>query len=674
MTNAVMPPAPPCPVAVGLYLRTMLRRFAPLSLCLTLVAAPAAAEVRALLVGVADYLVLDADLKGPAADVRLMAETLAARGVAPGAMLALTSDPAGLPAGVASGAPTKAEILAAMQALADQAQPGDTVVFYFSGHGSQAPDMSGDEGGGYDEILLPADAAGWKGQIGAVENALVDDELQAWARQLTGRGVRLVGLIDACHSATGFRALGAQGNPRGLPPEALSVPDDVTPAESGTPEPLLEGEFVFLYSSQSDQRSFEYPLADGSEWHGEFTLRLAEVLRSAPEASWAQVLAATSDAMVQGPARQLPDGEGTLLDAPVFGRGVAGRRVQVTDGALAGGLLQGMNEGDTVAFYASAAGGDPLGEATLAKVEARRATLTGPLPEGALWAEVVAPAAPPALRLGAPVRADAGDGHDYTEWTAALTDPAPQPDLVPVLVDGTVALAGADGVLDPAGPGSTPRIRPESGETPAEALARVMEEASHALRLRKLFAGMAGRSLTGKAPLEARYERRPGQPDGETCGKPGALEPVDPEQGLQPCDQLWVTVTNVSGKEVDVSALYFNADFTVAPLWPSRGLSNRLAPGESARVGMLITPDSTSALDELMLLAVPVDEFGARVDLTRLAEPQMSRAYADADSGAEIWLMGRMDPETEETTRGFSARPAAVMMLRQAVRLSPATE
>ena len=38
---------------------------------------------------------------------------------------------------------------------------------------------------------------------------------------------------------------------------------------------------MFLYSSQSDQRSFEYPLADGSGWHGEFTLRLAQVLQAA---------------------------------------------------------------------------------------------------------------------------------------------------------------------------------------------------------------------------------------------------------------------------------------------------------------------------------------------------------------------------------------------------------
>ena len=189
----------------------------------TLLSAPAAAEaeVRAVLVGVGDYLVLDADLRGPSNDVRLMAETLALRGVDPGAMTVLTADPEGLPQGVATAQPLRSDILAAMEAAAGASAPGDTVVFYFSGHGAQAPDLSGDEGGGYDEILLPADAAGWKGAIGAVENAILDDDLQLWAQGMLSRGVQVVGLIDACHSATGFRAVGGDaggaGDLRGKP-------------------------------------------------------------------------------------------------------------------------------------------------------------------------------------------------------------------------------------------------------------------------------------------------------------------------------------------------------------------------------------------------------------------------------------------------------------------------
>ncbi|RZI89484.1 MAG: hypothetical protein EOO67_12040 [Microbacterium sp.] len=58
-------------------------RTAPFSLAisLALLAAPSHAEIRAVIVGVSDYLTLDADLKGPSNDARLMAETLALRGV-----------------------------------------------------------------------------------------------------------------------------------------------------------------------------------------------------------------------------------------------------------------------------------------------------------------------------------------------------------------------------------------------------------------------------------------------------------------------------------------------------------------------------------------------------------------------------------------------------------------
>ena len=505
-----------------------------------------------------------------------------------------------------------------------------------------------------------------------MENALTDDELQDWAQGLLSQGVKLVGLIDACHSDTGFRALDGQGVPRGLSEAALSIPDTVVSVPGQSAAHPLSGEFVFLYSSQSDQRSFEYPLADGQEWHGEFTLRLTQVLRTAPQASWAQVLRATSDAMVQGPARQVPDGEGPLLDAPVFGQGAAARRLAVSGNVLEGGLLMGLTPGDAVTFYAAPAGGDPLGEAQLTRVEARRAQISSLPPDGALWAEVTLPAPPAPLGLAAPVRADAADGQDYSLWTAALPAPAARPDLVPVLVDGTVALAGADGALDPAGPGSTPRVRPEPGEAPGEALARMLLRAGRSEGLRRMIAGLSGRSLTGQPPLSVSYERRPGTVSGGECAEPGAAQAGLPESGLRPCDQLWINFTNTSGKTLDVSALYFNADFTVTPLWPRAGLSNRLAPGESARAGLVIAPGSSPAIEELVLAAVPVDPDGDRVDLTRLVAEETTRA-AGGDSAAENWLAARLAGE-EETTRGFSARPAAVMMVRQPVRLAPAPD
>jgi hypothetical protein len=558
-----------------------------------------------------------------------------------------------------------------MTALGAASNSGDTAIFYFSGHGAQAPDQSGDEGGGYDEILLPADAAGWKGSIGAVENALLDDELQDWAAGLLARGVRVVGVIDACHSATGFRALGLAGRARGLGPEALGIPPDLPLAESA-PAPALEGPFVFLYSSQSDQRSFEYPLADGSAWHGEFTLRLAQVLRDANGASWAQVASATAGAMLQGAARQDPDAEGPLLSQQVFGDGPGAARIAVQDGMLQAGLLQGLQTGAEIAFFAAPAASKPLGTAFLTKVTAREGRFDAPPPAGALWAEVIAPAPVAPLALAAPQRADPADGHDYAAWLAALGPPAfATPDLVPVLTGGELALVGADGVLDPAGPGSSPRVRPLADETPADALARVLDNARHAHHLRKLMAAVAGRSLTGGPGLEVRYFRRPGNLQGETCTAPQKDRPVDPATGLQPCDQLWLDFKNVAGGDLEVSVLYFNADFTITGIWPQRGLSNLLAPGERARAGLLIAPGLPGALEELMVLAVPLVEGTERVDLTRLASPGLSRQFPDADSSIETWFEQRL--AQDGTNRGFSTKPAALLMTRQTVRVLSGT-
>eukprot|EP00922_Rhytidocystis_sp_ex-Travisia-forbesii_P023154 GHVS01034000.1.p2 GENE.GHVS01034000.1~~GHVS01034000.1.p2 ORF type:complete len:561 (-),score=84.71 GHVS01034000.1:2011-3585(-) len=53
--------------------------------------------------------------------------------------------------------PTKRNILTAVNWLSRDSRPGDVLVFYFAGHGVQVDNMSGWEGEGYDEALLPMD-------------------------------------------------------------------------------------------------------------------------------------------------------------------------------------------------------------------------------------------------------------------------------------------------------------------------------------------------------------------------------------------------------------------------------------------------------------------------------------------------------------------------------------
>jgi hypothetical protein len=85
-----------------------------------------------------------------------------------------------------------------------------------------------------------------------------------------------------------------------------------------------------------------------------------------------------------------------------------------------------------------------------------------------------------------------------------------------------------------------------------------------------------------------------------------------------------------------------------------------------------IEAGSNAGLEEIWVLAVPVDPDGPRVDLTRLAAPDMTRAYAGASDEMTLWLEGRMDPGA--TSRGFTLKPAPLSMIRQLVRLTSGSE
>jgi hypothetical protein len=116
---------------------------------------------------------------------------------------------------------TKKNIISRLQWLVDNAKKGDSLLFHFSGHGSQIVDRDGDElKDGKDEILCPHDMD-WDGTF------LADDELRKIFSGLPG-GVNLEVILDSCHSGTGTREmLGISGLPvelsmktRFLPPPA----------------------------------------------------------------------------------------------------------------------------------------------------------------------------------------------------------------------------------------------------------------------------------------------------------------------------------------------------------------------------------------------------------------------------------------------------------------------
>nr|GMD00561.1 metacaspase-1-like [Ipomoea batatas] len=90
--------------------------------------------------------------------------------------------------------PTKHNIRMAMYWLVQGCQAGDSLVFHFSGHGSQQRNYTGDEVDGYDETLCPLDFE--------AQGMIVDDEINATIVRPLPRGAKLHAIIDACHSGT----------------------------------------------------------------------------------------------------------------------------------------------------------------------------------------------------------------------------------------------------------------------------------------------------------------------------------------------------------------------------------------------------------------------------------------------------------------------------------------
>ena len=617
---------------------------------------PAAAQgtVRAVLVGVSDYLHLDADLRGPRNDVGLMRAALLARGVERDAITMLSED---------GETPTRAAILAALDDLAAQSGPGDTALFYFSGHGTQAPDRDGDEMGGLDEIFLPADARGWSGSAGAVENAITDDDFRAKAQAILATGARLVAVLDACHSATGFRALGGQGVARTLPPALLDIPDAVDGGDGPPPAPL-SGAFAFLYAAQAEERAFEYPLGppeDPDSWHGGFTRALAEVLRTVPDLSWHQAMQAARAEIRQAAHSQTPDAEGPLLSAPVFGSATPpAPRVAFAGETLKAGQLAGFRPGAKLALYADATGDEVVARAEIVAARAQDATLR--ITEGTApatgYAERTAPGLPPEVRFSAPQRADDGD---YAVLEADLARTADQGlidgarfgaanfDIGLVLSDGALALTGPDGVLDAHGRGSSPRLAPGD-------LLDGLDRAARAHRLRAALdrGGRGAAALLAGSGLTVEVGHRAGPRRGADCaGQVGPEQrPVGDGHAIMPCDQLWIHLKNTALTAQDVTVLYIDSANRVTALWPTGGLSNRIGFDETARVGVQIVAGAAPrGREELIVIGVPAEPGAPRTVLTALADPAPARAGRGGAPAAD-YLLTAADPT--RAGRGFS--------------------
>ncbi|MEM8730650.1 MAG: caspase family protein [Pseudomonadota bacterium] len=416
-----------------------LGRLAGLLMGLLILTGPAAADLRAVLIGVSDYdyEIGLSDLNGPANDMRLMADVLNRRGAS---RITTLAD------GVAGAQrPTRAAILEALAVEAREAQPDDFVYIHLSGHGSRQADPDGDETDGQDEVFLPIDTAPGAPGSGLFANAIVDEELGAAIDAIRAKGANVWLVLDSCHSGTGTRM--ASAGLRYVDPMALGI--EIVPSDLSEPSIIqprgenLPGGYLTFYAAQSTEFALEVNMApEGAppEIYGLFTASLAAQIDRAEAPSFRQVyqavLADLNDTTVWGADKlQTPGWDGNLIDARLFGGGATEgmARFAVRGRQVMAGRVHGLPEGTLMALYADAL--DPadaiIGHAQIDKPGATSSLLApvdgacapqnavpcprlGAFPQTARFAQVVARpldltiriAPPRDLATGAPLPAD----------------------------------------------------------------------------------------------------------------------------------------------------------------------------------------------------------------------------------------------------------------------------
>jgi hypothetical protein len=173
---------------------------------------------RALCIGINNFPGTQMDLAGCVNDANDWAAELSARGFKVTKLL--------------DGQATRAAMIEGFKSVIGAAAGGDVVVITYSGHGTYAPDVNGDEVDGLDEGLCPWDLQ--------KNGALLDDDIHAL---FTARkaGVRLVLLSDSCHSGTVTRAAAADPDsddlprPRFMPMGNWLPPERLPKGPSGKP-------------------------------------------------------------------------------------------------------------------------------------------------------------------------------------------------------------------------------------------------------------------------------------------------------------------------------------------------------------------------------------------------------------------------------------------------------
>lgn len=280
---------------------------------------------RAFLVGLNRYPDPRNNLKGCVNDVLLMSKTLREQyGFDDASGVKLLTDERA----------TTSNIRKGLEWLVGGASAGDSLVFHYSGHGSQVRDVHGDElSDSLDEIICPYDLD-W-------DHPFTDDDLAEVCGRVP-KGTLLTVILDCCHSGTGLRnflrpdlpirykflpapvevrhrsehAIENRGIDRSV---TMTGPDKTIPVRKFGIS-LAKANAVLIAGCRADQTSADAWI-DG-DYHGALTYYLWRSLRDAEwRTTYRKLIEATGAALADHNYDQVPQLEGPakLMSSPAFG-------------------------------------------------------------------------------------------------------------------------------------------------------------------------------------------------------------------------------------------------------------------------------------------------------------------------------------------------------------------
>jgi hypothetical protein len=621
-----------------------------LSLLLLLCAPHAAAQRRAVLVGINDYQSPSVrDLSGPHNDVASMRTLLVSRyGFRPENVTVLLDAQA-----------THDAILDAIRTrLTVPSAHDDIALFYFSGHGSQMPDDSDDESDRLDETLVAWDSR----TPGKFD--VSDDELNAAFRALVARTPNITVILDSCHSGTGIRDVATVRRidaDRRMPPSGGAGPS--ARSTEGSDELLALGANYALLSGSSAMTLSNEDLFD-DRIQGALTWAFIHAVSADRQGTYRSVFPEIVRRVQGRFPSQIPQLEGTGRDSPVFGIGAPLERAWVdaekeSSGRLRvlGGTLLGLRTGATLEVFAAGAGplsGEPIGTLTLDRVELEKSS-------GA-WHT----AAPMPDRARARVDRVPYDGRARTVWLAddlpaplrsALTSGAaeyPSLKLVPGEREADLrvfVLANYYAVLARDGSALSQSI-----ETSATDAARRLLEQLHDWARWQSLSEMTNPDGTLQVRLSVR-----------TLGAPaGSPAPASVPSGTA----VQVDVENLSDETLHYALLNLTGTGRVKLLHPAAGAHDQLAPRASLRrVYQLVAPaDRPAVIDLFKVIAAtqPID--GSAFEQAAI------RAAPNTGSALEQMIASRATARPRDALeyeiRDWTTAQVGVLATRESVALA----